>query len=119
MNRKELEERLIGNATSIIALCRRCKFDEFTCHLSAQIVRSSSSAALNYGEAQSAESRKDFIHKLSVVLKELRETGINLKLIYHSDVCKDQDFLERVISENRSLTAILQRSVETAKKKTS
>ncbi len=48
-------------------------------HLIRQLIRSSSSAALNYGEAQSAESRKDFIHKMKLCLKELRESQVNLQ----------------------------------------
>jgi len=47
-------------------------------------------AALNYAEAQSAESRKDFIHKTSIVLKELRESHVNLKIIVETGICSDQ-----------------------------
>jgi len=50
-------------------------------HLAGQLVRSGTSPALQYGEAQSAESRNDFIHKLQILLKELRESLVNLKLI--------------------------------------
>jgi four helix bundle protein len=115
MGKKEIEVRLIGNATSIITLCRLCKFDVFTFHLSKQIVRSSSSAALNYGEAQSAESKKDFVHKMSIVLKELRETGINLKIMESSHICNDHEFITKVIDENNELIAIFQSSVNTVK----
>lgn len=117
MNRIDLERRLAEFANSIIELCRGCSFDEFTIHLAGQIVRSSSSAALNYGEAQSAESRKDFAHKLGLVLKELRETEINLKIIRKSGILSDTDHLEKLLTENRILIAIFQKSVETAKSK--
>jgi four helix bundle protein len=115
MNRVEIETRLIENASSIIDLCRRTDFDKYTTHLSYQIVRSSSSAALNYGEAQSAESRKDFAHKLGLVLKELRETEINIQIIKKSGISNDQARVEYLIKEYRSLIAIFQKSVQTAK----
>ena len=60
MDRKIIEARLIDFYINIIDLCQCCEFNEFTQHLSKQIVRSASSSALNYGEAQSAESRADF-----------------------------------------------------------
>ncbi len=50
--------------------------------LAGQLVKSGTSPALNYGEAQSSESRKDFIHKIKIVLKELRETFVCLRIIY-------------------------------------
>jgi len=59
MDRMELEKRLISFSSSIIAFCKDCCFDDLTYHLAKQIVRSGSSAALNYGEAQSAESLAD------------------------------------------------------------
>lgn len=116
MDRKEVEERLISNANAIIFFCRTCRFDDFTYHLSKQIVRSSSSAALNYGEAQSAESRKDFVHKLGLVLKELRETGINLKILRNSGICPNDVLVQKIIDETESLIRIFQKSVQTAKK---
>lgn len=73
MDRITLEARLVDFSIKIIDLCQCCEYNEFTQHLLKHIVRSSSSSALNYGEAQSAESRADFAHKLSLVLKELRE----------------------------------------------
>ena len=50
-------------------------------HIAGQMLRSGTSPALNYGEAQSAESRNDFIHKMKICLKELRETNVSLKII--------------------------------------
>jgi four helix bundle protein len=55
-----------------------------------QLLRSGTSVALNYAEAESAESRKDFIHKIKIVTKELRETSVNLKIIEHAEFNLDQ-----------------------------
>ena len=80
MNRSDLEERLITFSVFIIEIVNEMPITKAGNHLSGQIVRSGTSVSLNYGEAQSAESKRDFIHKMQVVLKELRETFICLKL---------------------------------------
>jgi four helix bundle protein len=116
MDRKYLEARLVDFAFRIINLCKSCEFDEYTYHLPKQIVRSSSSTALNYGEAQSAESRADFVHKLSIVLKELRETHINLIILEKSGVCREKESLAQLLKETNELVAIFQKSVSTLKK---
>ena len=72
MKRNELEERLIDFSVLIIKLSNEMNKTKATQHLSGQIIRSGTSVALNYGEAQSSESKKDFVHKMQVVLKELR-----------------------------------------------
>ena len=74
-----------------------------------QLLRSGSSPALNYGEAQAAESRKDFIHKLKVILKELRETSICLTLLYRKKFITD----DRVLKESKELIAIFSKSIKT------
>ena len=117
MDRIELEKRLIGFSSSIIALCKDCRFDDLTYHLAKQIVRSASSAALNYGEAQSAESRADFIHKLSLVLKELRESQINLTIISESVTCNHPAKMVHLLNECQELIAIFQKSINTLNKK--
>jgi four helix bundle protein len=74
MERKfDLEERLITYAVSVIKVIDTLPSNKATTHLGGQLIRSSTSPALNYGEVQAAESRKDFIHKMKIVLKELRE----------------------------------------------
>jgi len=78
-------------------------------------VRSGTSPALNYGEAQAAESRADFIHKMRICLKELRETFVCLKIIQRKEYFKEKQ-LEPLINENRELVSIFVRSIQTAKK---
>ena len=113
MDRKVLEKRLVNFSTDVMRFCRSCEFDSFTNHLLKQIVRSSSSCTLNYGEAQSAESRADFAHKLSLVLKELRETFMNLTLIRNAGINGDTNLLAELLEENNELIAIFQKSVNT------
>jgi len=71
MDKFKLEERLIDFAANIILFTNHVDKSYAGNHLVGQIVRSSTSPALNYGEAQSAESKKDFIHKMGICLKEL------------------------------------------------
>ena len=78
--------------------------------------RASISASLNYGEAQSAESKRDFIHKLKVSLKELRESMIGLKIIDQSGILKPKEIALICLKENNELISIFVKSVETAQK---
>jgi len=85
-------------------------------HLAGQMVRSGTSPALNYGEAQSVDSQKDFIHKMKVILKELRETKISLKIITRKKYL-DKKLVLTVLNENEELIAIFAKSIITAKSK--
>ena len=77
----EIEDRLIEFASRILDLSESLPKTAVAKHLGGQIMRSGTSPALNYGEARAAESNSDFLHKVKVCLKELRETLICLKLI--------------------------------------
>ena len=114
MTKSELENRLIDFAVAIIKLAGLLPNTFAGRHFSGQIIRSGTSPSLNYGEAQSAESRKDFIHKIKVILKELRETLIALKIIQRSKLNSNQEFLLGLITENNELISIFVKSVETA-----
>jgi four helix bundle protein len=116
MKKKDLEERLIDFAVIIIEIVNEMPNSKAGNHLAGQLVRSGTAPALNYGEAQSGESRKDFIHKIKVVLKELRETYICLKIIHRSMLFKSNDKIVEAINENNELISIFVKSVETAQK---
>lgn len=75
-------------------------------HLAKQLLRSGTSVSLNYGEAQSGESRKDFVHKMKIVLKELRESFICLKIIERTQMYKTQEKISRAKKENDELISI-------------
>jgi len=112
----DLEERLIDFAISIIRISENLKNTAAARHISGQIVRSGTSPALHYGEAQSAESVKDFIHKLRILLKELRETLVSLKIIARVPLTTKIELVEPGLIECNELIAIFNKSVETAKK---
>jgi four helix bundle protein len=117
MTPRELEDRLIVFAIDIIRLSEGIKPSIAGNNLSGQIVRSSSSTALNYGEAQSAESPKDFVHKLGICLKEMRETFMNLRIIDGAKLHADQQFLNQLKTECNELISIFVKSIETSKRK--
>lgn len=116
MNRKDLEERLIEFAVAIVQIAESNVRMKSSIHLSGQLMRSGTSPALNYGEAQSAESSKDFIHKVQIVLKELRETHICLKIILKSGYFENEDEILKALNESNELISIFVKTVSTAKK---
>ncbi len=113
MNRKELEERLIDFSVQIISITSNLKKTKPGNVIENQILRSGTSCSLNYGEAIGAESDKDFIHKIQIVLKELRETYIGLRIIKRANLCTDTSLLEKGLDENNQLISIFVKSVNT------
>jgi len=116
MQKYDLENRLIAFSTRIIEISENVSKTYAGNHLSGQLLRSGTSVSLNYGEAQSAESRKDFIHKIKLILKELRETMICLQLIKNRHLVNKVAVLDNIIIENNELISIFVKSVQTARK---
>ena len=85
-------------------------------YIAGQLIKSCISPTFNYGEVQGAESRKDFVHKLGVVLKELKECRSALKIIIKKSLIKPVSKLEGVFRETEELIAIMAKSIETANK---
>lgn len=110
----ELEERLIDLAVRIIKLTSRLPKTPAGKHIAGQILRSGTSPAPNYGEARGAESEADFVHKLGIVLKELNETSIWLRIIERSAIL-GRALLIDIIRETNELCKILAASLRTAR----
>ena len=117
MTKESVQDRLIDYAVRIITLSEALPETRAGKHVSSQIMRSGTSPAPNYGEAQSAESKADFVHKLKVALKELRETEMWLKIILKAKMVKPVSKLTPLLQETDELVAILFTSIETAKKR--
>ncbi|MBN1416670.1 MAG: four helix bundle protein [Bacteroidales bacterium] len=114
--RFNLEDRLIDFSVLITEIVEKMPSTRAGNHYAGQLIRSGTSPALNYGEAQGGESRKDFIHKLKIVLKELRETFICLRIVEKIKLYKSHESLIKAINENNELISIFVRSIETAQK---
>ena len=112
----DLEDRLIELSVLIFKIVDSLFNTRAGNHIAGQLVRSGSNPALHYGEAQSAESRKDFIHKIKILLKELRESRAALKLIYKTPLTNSLEMVENGLSETNQLISIFMASVKTAKK---
>ena len=110
---QELEDRLIDFAVAIIGVTEALPNTKAGSHVAGQLIRSGTSSAPNYGEARSAESRKDFIHKMKISLKELRESMIWLKIISRK-LMVEGEVVDAVISECNELIAIFVSSTRTA-----
>lgn len=113
--RYDLEDRLVDFAAQICTLTDDFPSTPIAKHVTTQITRSSTSPLANYGEAQAAESRQDFIHKLKVCLKELRETQAWLKFVDRMSFCPERILAAR--EECNELVSILVASVRTAQGK--
>jgi four helix bundle protein len=113
----DLEDRLIDFAVRIIQVAKSLPKTKVGNHISGQLIRCGTSPAPNYGEAQAAESRADFVHKMKISLKELRETKVWLIMIVRANLIKPTSKLESLIDENNQLISIFFTSITTAKKK--
>jgi len=96
MDKFELENRLVDFSVLTIDIINELPDTKAGNHLAGQLIRCGTSPALNYGEAQSGESRKDFIHKIKIALKELRETFICLKIINKAMLYKTKSKIENL-----------------------
>ena len=111
----DLEDRLIDYASSIIELTESLPNTRAGNHVASQLLRSGTAAAPNYGEAQAAESRKDFVHKMGICLKELRESRIWLRIIRRREMLKDPLSAPNM-RETEELIRIFKTSIATAKR---
>jgi four helix bundle protein len=110
----DLEVRLINFSVSILKIADALPNNRGANHLGGQLVRSGTAPALMYGEAQSAESRKDFIHKMKLSLKELRETFVCLRIIDKNGYLNNSELLEGTLKETNELISIFVKSIATA-----
>jgi four helix bundle protein len=112
----QIENRLINFVVRIQDVLRTFPNSYFHSQLASQLSRSSTSTALNYAEAQSAESSRDFIHKIKIVLKELRECHVSLRILVHNKDLDSTDEILALVAENNELIAIFVKSIQTAEK---
>jgi len=112
----DLEDRIINFSSRIIDVVEALPNTRAGNYIAAQLIRCGLAPSLMYGEAQAAESRDDFVHKMKLLLKELKETRVCLKLISKKEMIKPVKKLEPLKKQNEELIAISSTSIETAKK---
>lgn len=109
------EERLINFGVAMIQISENLPKPFAGNHLSGQLIRNGTAPGLHYGEALSAESRNDFIHKIKVALKELHETNSCLKIISKLNWLTDE-ILSFHLKECNELISIFVKSISTAQR---
>jgi four helix bundle protein len=112
----DLEERLLDYSARLVRLVESLPKTRSGTHLGGQLLRSGTSPLLNHAEAGSAESRQDFLHKLRISLKELRETGRCLKLIQRVPLVQTSTTLDPLLKETDELIRIFITSVRTTER---
>ena len=110
----DIEERLLEFAVRVGKAVDALPDTRLGRHIAGQLVRSGTSPAPNYAEACAAESKKDFIHKLAIALKELRESSVWIRMIVKSELIPEQR-LEQLQDECDQLCKIIAKSLVTAK----
>ena len=115
MNAQDLENRLIDFAVSVIRACKLIDQSFASQHLSKQLIRSTTSVALNYGEARGGESSRDYLHKMKICLKELRESYINLKIQKGADLITKFELIDQLLDENNQLISTFVVSIKNTK----
>ena len=118
LNKKyDLGERLLEYSVSIIKLVEKLPHTRAGNHVAGQLLKSGTSAYPNHAEAQGAESARDFVHKMRICLKELRESQRWLKLIERVPLLRDSALLQQILGETEELIKIFVASIKTAQKK--
>ena len=118
MNNKEydLEDRFVEFTCRMIDVVEALPNTRSGNYIAGQLIRCCHSPTFNYGETQAAESQNDFIHKLGIVLKELKECRTALKIIRRKELIKPVSKLVDIYLETEELIAIIAKSIATAKK---
>lgn len=109
----DIAERILELAASVVRLIPALPQDAAARNAAMQLGRSASSPGANYAEARAAQSRADFVHKLTIAAKEMRETTYWLALVHRAGWL-DKDLLP-LVREAEELTAILAASARTAR----
>jgi four helix bundle protein len=113
----DLEERLLAYSAAIVILTEKLVPTRAGSHVGGQLLRSGTSPYFNHGEAEAAESRRDFVHKLGVCLKELRESQRALRLIERVPLVDPPSTVVPLLKETDELIRIFKRSIQTAREK--
>jgi four helix bundle protein len=113
----DLEDRFVDYTCRMIDVVEALPNTRAGNYIAGQLFRSCHSPTFNYGEAQAAESTKDFVHKMGVILKELKECRTTLKVIRKKEMIKPVLKLDGVYKETEELIAIIGKSISTVKRK--
>lgn len=109
-----LGDRLIDFSMLVIDIIEALPDNRVGTHIAGQLLRSGTAPAPHHGEAQSAESRRDFVHKMKLGLKELRESQVWLKIVKRKQLIESDEIVKKALAECDELIAIFASSITTA-----
>jgi four helix bundle protein len=109
----DIADRLLELAVAALKVSGELPSHPSGRHVALQLARAGTAGGANYEEARAAESRSDFIHKVGIACKEVRETGYWLTVIKRA-AWKTTN-LDGLLSQARQLAAILSASARTAR----
>jgi four helix bundle protein len=112
----DLEDRLVDYTCRMIDVVEALPQTRAGNYIAGQLIKCCHSPAFNYGEVQAAESRADFIHKLGICLKELKECRTALKIFIKKEMIKPVERLHGVFKETEELISIIAKSITTAQR---
>jgi four helix bundle protein len=112
----DLDDRLLEYSVSIVRLVENMTGTKAANHVGGQLLRSGTSPCFNHGEAEAAESPRDFVHKMGICLKELRETKRALRLTQRVPLVQSPSAVDPLLAETEELIKIFFVSIRTAKK---
>jgi four helix bundle protein len=115
MKSYDLEERLLTYSAEILRIVENLNPTKAGAHVGDHLMRAGTSPLFNHGEAESAESGKDFIHKMTICLKELRETKRALRLAQRVPLSRHPDPISAALAETEELIRIFYASIRTAR----
>ena len=115
--RQELADRLLKFAVRILTVVRALPRGVDSRHVARQLLRSGTAPGANYEEACGAESRRDFVHKLRILLKELKETRYWLRLAARAPLLRPASRLDPILAETEELIALFGKSVSTSRRR--
>ncbi len=116
-NKFDLEDRFVDFTCRMIDVVEALPKSRAGNYIASQLIKSCHSPTFNYGEVQATESRNDFVHKMGVVLKELKECRTALKIIRKKEMIKPANKLSNIFNETEELIAIIAKGISTAKKR--
>jgi len=114
MKGDDLFERFVDFGVSALKFSELLTGTEGRRHVAGQLLRSGTSAGANYEEGRGAESKRDFVHKLGITLKEIKESRYWLKIAERAEM-ETGDSVKRMIQESEELAAIIAQSIKTAR----
>ena len=111
------EDRLTNFGIGVLQIKKELKPGYESTHLYQQLFRSATAVPLNYAESKAGESIKDFVHKMTLCLKELHESHTNLRMLQQGDLLLEKINSQKLINEAFELISILTKSIKTTKER--